>query len=181
MRVQKASMSPAARFRTSVERRELLRKHADYTGMNGPSYRFRLERVRALRERHEDEAKVQLATAMIRRQQCEDAASEAADRVATARQAQLQTGPASAGDLLARQAYLERVETVQQTSLDDLRRHDEDVAGRRADLNRAAQARQALERLKAKGLAEHQKEAARLESAALDEIAINGFRRRAAA
>jgi flagellar biosynthesis chaperone FliJ len=47
-------------------------------------------------------------------------------------------------------------------------------------LGRAAQDRQALERLKEKGLAAHQRHHARVESFVLDEIAINGFRRKAA-
>jgi flagellar protein FliJ len=159
---------------------KIARRRPTNQAMNGPSYRFRLERVRALRERHEDEAKAQLGAAMMRRQQCEERVTEAADRIQDARELQLQTGTTAGTDFLARQAYLERVETAHRSTLDDLRRHEEDVAGRRTALQRAAQDRQALERLKAKGLAEHQKEAARQEGVMLDEIAINGFRRRAA-
>jgi flagellar protein FliJ len=149
--------------------------------MGSSPYRFRLERVRALRERREDEAKMELATAMQQQSRCEQELDEAARRIETARRAQQQTGPSSAADLLARQAYLERVEDAHRSNLEDLRRHDETVAGRREALTEAAQARQALERLKAKRTAEHQREQERVANAALDEIATNGHRRRAAA
>jgi flagellar protein FliJ len=150
-------------------------------GMTGPSFRFRLERVRALRETREDEAKVELAGAMARRLECEIQLQHAAERIAGARRAQLSAGPSSATDLLARQAYLERVENAHRSTLNDLQRHDEDVAGRRTMLTEAARDRQALERLKAHRLADHQREAARLECVVLDEIATNSFHRRAAA
>ena len=141
---------------------------------------FRLERVRALRERHEDEAKAQLAGAMAQRADAQDAAHEAAARVEKAR-AQFGDAPAGAVDLLSRQAYLERVERAHRTMLGELQRHDANVAGRRDALTEAAQARQALERLKEHRLADFQREAARKDAVTLDEIAINGFRRRAAA
>ena len=50
-----------------------------------------------------------------------------------------------------------------------------------AALTEAARDRQALERLKAHRLADHEREAARLLDAQLDEIATNGFFRKAAA
>ena len=149
--------------------------------MTGTAFKFRLERVRALRESREDEAKAELAGAMTRRARCEQELTAAVERIHDARHAQLVTGPSNATDLLARQAYLERVESAHRSTLNDLHRHDEDVAGRRTALTEAARDRQALERLKAHRLADHQREAARLESVALDEIAINGYRRRAAA
>jgi flagellar FliJ protein len=148
--------------------------------MIGPSFRFRLERIRVLRERREDEAKLQLASAMARRQECEQEVTSAADRVAKARVAQLPAGPTTAADLVSRQAYLERVEGVHRTTLTDLQGHEQTVAGRRTELTEAARDRQALERLKAHRLADHQREAARLDAVALDEIAINGFIRRTA-
>ncbi len=121
-----------------------------------------------------------LAGAMMRRQQCESDLRQAADRIALARQGQLQGNSVSAADLVARQAYLERVERAHRSTLEELRRHEATVADRRDALQQAAQDRQALERLKAKGLAEHQRQAARVEGLVLDEIAINGYRRRAA-
>ncbi len=148
--------------------------------MIGPSFRFRLERIRALRERREDEAKLQLGGAMARRQACEQQVSAAAERVTNARRSQFLTGLCSATDLVARQAYLERVENAHRSTLNDLERFERDVVGRRTELVEAARDRQALEHLKARRLADHLRETARLDAVALDEIAINGFRRRTA-
>ena len=149
--------------------------------MIGPSFRFRLERVRALRERREDEAKLQLAGAMASRNECQQALSTAADQVQSARDAQLPKGPSSAEDLVSRQAYLERVESLHRATKNQLQHHERNVAGHRDALTEAARDRQALERLKANRLADHTREVARQDAAALDEIAINGFRRRAVA
>lgn len=150
--------------------------------MTGPSFRFRLERVRALRERHEDTAKEQLAGAMVRHRRCEEEVQAAASRIANARAAQIDASSvaSSATDLLARQAYLERAERAHHATRQDLQRHELELAQRREALTEAARERQALERLKEHRRADHQREAARLEGLALDEIAINGFRRRAA-
>jgi flagellar protein FliJ len=148
--------------------------------MGGSSYRFRLERVRALRERREDEAKLELAAAMRQQQAAEQELTAARHQIVSARQAQQLTGTSNAADLIARQAYLERVESAHRSGLEDLRKHNEAVDGRRVALTEAAQERQALERLKAKGLAAHQREEERVANVALDEIATNGYRRRAA-
>jgi flagellar FliJ protein len=150
--------------------------------MAGPSFRFRLERVRALRERAEDEAKEAFAGAMMDRVRSEQEMEDAAQRVAQAREAQLDATatPMSAVDLMARQAYLERSERAHQASRDDLNRRDQAVEERREELTEAARDRQALERLKENRRIEFVREQARIEAADLDEIALNGFRRRAA-
>ncbi|HWD76863.1 MAG TPA: flagellar export protein FliJ [Solirubrobacteraceae bacterium] len=150
--------------------------------MAGPSFKFRLERVRALRERHEDSAKQAFAGAMMHCVQGEHAVQEAADRVAQARQAQLQatTAPVSATELLARQAYLERSESAHRATQEDLHRREQTLVQRRRELTEAARDRQALERLKEQRRNDHDREQARVETMTLDEIALNGFRRRAA-
>jgi flagellar protein FliJ len=150
--------------------------------MAGPSFRFRLERVRALRERAEDEAKEAFAGAMMDRLRSEQEMQDAAQRVAGAREAQLNaaTAPISATELMARQAYLERSERAHQASRDDLHRRDLTLDERRDELTEAARDRQALERLKENRRIEFVAEQARIEAADLDEIALNGFRRRAA-
>jgi flagellar protein FliJ len=150
--------------------------------MNGQSFRFRLERVRALRERREDAAKQELAGAMQRHRRCEDEVDAAAARLAGARAAQVDATrvTSSATDMLARQAYLERAERAHQTTRQDLQRHELELAQRREALVHAARDRQALERLKEHRRADHEREVARREGQVLDEIAINGFRRRAA-
>jgi flagellar FliJ protein len=150
--------------------------------MAGPSFRFRLERVRALRERAEDEAKEAFAGAMMDRVRSEQEMENAAQRVAQARDAQIDATavPMSATDLMARQAYLERSERAHQASQDDLHRRDQVLEERREELTEAARDRQALERLKENRRIEFVREQARIEAADLDEIALNGFRRRAA-
>lgn len=150
--------------------------------MAGPSFRFRLERVRALRERAEDEAREAFAGAMLDRLRSEQEMEDAAKRVADARAAQLDaaSAPVSATELMARQAYLERSERAHQASQDDLSRRDEALEQRREELTEAARERQALERLKENRRIEFVAEQARIEAANLDEIALNSFRRRAA-
>jgi len=150
--------------------------------MNGQSFRFRLERVRALRERREDAAKQELAGAMLRHRRCEDEVEAAAARLAGARAAQVDATrvTSSATDMLARQAYLERAERAHQATRQDLQRQELELAQRREALVHAARDRQTLERLKEHRRADHEREVARREGLILDEIAINGFRRRAA-
>jgi flagellar protein FliJ len=150
--------------------------------MNGSSFRFRLERVRALRERREDAAKQELAGAMMRHRRSEDEVNAAAARLAGARAAQVDTTRtvSSATEMLARQAYLERAERAHQATRVDLQRHEVELTQRRETLTQAARDRQALERLKERRRADHEREAARREGLVLDEIAINGFRRKAA-
>ena len=150
--------------------------------MAGPSFRFRLERVRVLRERAEDEAKEAFAGAMMDRLRSEQEMEDAAQRVAQAREAQLgaAAAPISATELMARQAYLERSERAHQASQDDLSRRDQTLEERRDELTEAARDRQALERLKENRRVEFVREQERIEAANLDEIALNGFRRRAA-
>lgn len=150
--------------------------------MAGPSFKFRLERVRALRERHEDAAKQAFAGAMMECAEGERAVQAAAQRVAQAREAQLNAtgGPTSAGDLMARQMYLERSEHAHRATQEDLQRREQALVQRRRELADAARDRQALERLKEQRRSDHEREQARKEAITLDEIAINGFRRRAA-
>jgi flagellar export protein FliJ len=148
--------------------------------MSGSSYRFRLERVRALRERREDQAKVELASALLLRHERVAEVDAAATRIEDARRLQVNFTAGSALDLQARQAYLERVESSHRDRLKSLRDQNIEVSGRRQQLVEAAQARQALERLKEKGLAAHQREQDRVERIVLDEIAGNGYWRRAA-
>ena len=151
--------------------------------MTGPSFRFRLERVRALRERTEDQAKQAFAGAMQDRVRSEREVSAAAERIAKAREAQLSltSAPTSATELLARQAYLERSELAHRASQEDLGRRDQALEQRREQLTHAARDRQTLERLKDRRRDEHQQEQLRIEAVSLDEIALNGFRRRTAA
>ena len=89
-------------------------------------------------------------------------------------------GPLDVTQLIARQAYLERSERAQVASQELLERSEAKVARRREVLTEAARDRQALEKLKEHRRSDHERELARQETIALDEIALNGFRRRAA-
>jgi flagellar FliJ protein len=150
--------------------------------MNGSSFRFRLERVRALRERYEDAAKEELAGAMLRHRRSEEEVQAAAARIARARAAQVDATrlPSSATDLMAHQAYLERAERAHQATRQNLQRKELELVQRREALTQAARERQALERLKENRRIEHEREVARQEGLMLDEIALNGYRRNAA-
>lgn len=150
--------------------------------MSAPSFRFRLERVRALRERSEDAAKEAVAGALAARLHSERELEDAMGRIVRARSAQLNATATATNalDLLAHQVYLERTEKAHDARQEDLRRRDLVLAQRRQELTAAARERQALERLKEHRRSDHVRELARLESIALDEIAINSFRRRPA-
>lgn len=145
--------------------------------MSGPSYRFRLERVRALRERHEEQVKQTFAVALQARQRSLDEVARIESRIEAARGAQL---TAAADDLRAHQSYLERLEHALELELQDLARREAELSVRRTELTKASQDLEALERLKEKGLDDHNREAARVEQNMLDEIAGNGYWRRAA-
>ncbi|HET9124698.1 MAG TPA: flagellar export protein FliJ [Solirubrobacteraceae bacterium] len=151
--------------------------------MSGPSFRFSLERVRALRERAEDTAREALAGAIQDHARTQVAMEQAAQAVLEARDAQLQvtSAPVVGAELLARQAYLERSERDHRASLDAVSRSEIRVAQHRHTLTEAARNRQALERLKEHRRSDFEREQARLESIVLDEVALNNFRRRDAA
>jgi flagellar FliJ protein len=143
-------------------------------------FKFRLERVRALRESVEDQAKEELAASLSVRMKGEamlEAASQShAEAQATRRGA---TGVAASGDqLVAAQAYLERTEQQRLAAELELGRREAEVDARRTALQSAARERQVLERLKDRRKADHIRELDRREGVLLDEMAIVGHRRR---
>lgn len=145
--------------------------------MNGPSYRFRLERVRALRERREEQVKQEFGVALQARERRQDEVDRARARITSARTAQLS---ASGDALRSHQSYVERLEHLLQLEIEDLARCEVELSERRVALTKASQDLEALERLKEKGRDVHNREAARVEQNMLDEIAGNGYWRRAA-
>jgi flagellar FliJ protein len=150
--------------------------------VSSPHFSFRLERVRALRERAEDHAKEEYAASLAHRTEGESllrAASETRDRARTEART---VGPAGSGmDLLASQAWLERLELARQAAELELDRRDAEVEARHVALVNAARERHALERLSDKRRAEHALEANRREAYELDELAAAGHRRKALA
>ncbi len=150
----------------------------------GSSFRFRLERVRALRERREDLAREELAKAISRRtgsQQRLDAVdAHLQQALAEQRHATSAAVTVDAAELRNRQAFVERIEAQRVSDAHQLRQHEVDVAERDSELGDAAREHRMLERLKERQHAEHDREAGRREGIALDEIAIDRFRRSAA-
>jgi flagellar FliJ protein len=140
-------------------------------------FKFRLERVRALRERAEERASQELATSVAHHQRGEEELRAAAERVAQARDGRRATAQASGADLLAMQAYIERTQHAQHAAALDLGRREAEVDARRHALIHAAREHRALTRLEQRGREEHAVNVARLEGAVMDELALNVHRR----
>jgi flagellar protein FliJ len=142
-------------------------------------FTFRLERVRSLRERAEDQAREELARGLAHRHAGAEQL-QAADRAACAAH-DLTRGTlrahATGADLLAVQAFVERTQRSRQAAALDLDRRDAEVEARRATLLAAAREREVLERLQRQARARHDAENARLAQGALDEIALSVHRR----
>lgn len=149
--------------------------------MTGPSFRFRLERVRAVRERKEKLAQRELADALLRRSStvAELRTADAHLEHARAEQRTVATEAkaVSATDLLARQAFLERVEAQRRLRARELEQREAEVAERDAELATAASEHEMLNRLRERHRGEHDREQARRERNTLDEIAVTRFRR----
>jgi flagellar export protein FliJ len=146
-----------------------------------PSFAFSLERVREVRVHQEDLAREAFAASLTLRARGVALLADAQARAAAARQQAVTENAARTGaDLIATQAWLERVQRTQEQAQIDLGQHEAAVAARRADLTSAGQRRQALERLKERQRAAHRTKSARREAGVLDEIAINNHVRRVA-
>jgi flagellar FliJ protein len=144
-------------------------------------FKFRLERVRVLRERAEQRASEELAVSLAHQRHGEEQLRAAAQRVDEARQGRRATAHASGADLLRMQAYIERSERAQQAAALDLDRREAEVGARRAALVHAAREHRALTRLEQRRREEHALQNARIERAAMDELALTVHRRSAAA
>jgi flagellar protein FliJ len=151
----------------------------DNRTVTGLSFRFRLERVRALRERKEKLAQRELANAITRRSSSvADLRSADADvEHAREQQRSVATGAVSAADLQARQAFLERTEVQRVQRAHELELSEAEVARRDAELATAATEHKMLQRLSERRRSEHLQELARREHSALDEIAVARFQR----
>jgi flagellar FliJ protein len=152
--------------------------------VESPSFTFRLERVRSLRERAEEAAREELARELSHRVRGEALLRQATSAVSaardTGRDTVLKTG-ASGADLLAAQAWMERVERRRIDAVADLDQRDAEVARSRAALVEAARDREAIERLKRKRRADHDAEVLRRAQIVLDEVALTVHRRGSAA
>ena len=148
-----------------------------------PSFVFRLERVRSLRERAEERAREDLAHELRLRLRGESMLREAAEAASAATQTGRDAVMArSTGmDLIAAQAYIERAERTKREAALDLDRQEAEVAARREALQAAARDRQVMDKLKARQRADHDATWARKAQGALDEVALSVHRRGVAA
>lgn len=148
--------------------------------MTGPSFAFSLERVREVRAHEEDVAREAFAASLSVRARGVAMLADAQQRAAAAReQAVAEKSPRSGAELIAAQAWLERVQRSEEQAALELDRRDAELAQRRAALTTAGQRRQALERLKDRQREAHRVQSARREAGILDEIALTGHVRRA--
>ena len=148
--------------------------------METPSFTFRLERVRSLRERAEERAREERARELQLRLRGEALLREATHNVSAARdtgRGEVLRPGASGADLLAAQAFMERAERDRREAAHDLDRQDAQVEARRQALTEAARDRETIDKLKERQRADHQREAARREQIALDEVALAVHRR----
>ena len=134
-------------------------------------FTFKLERVRALRERKEELAKEELAASLAIRLRGE------AMLQARGLQRSAASAAMTAAELQAAQAYIERAERERESVSLQLDRQDAEVDARRMALQNAAREREVLERLKDRRRDEHNREADRRAGAVLDEMAITMHRR----
>jgi flagellar protein FliJ len=148
-----------------------------------PSFTFRLERVRSLRERAEERAREDLAHELRLRLRGEAMLLEATQAASAATQTgrAAVTSRTSGIDLIATQAYIERAETRRREAALDLDRQDAEVEARRVALQTAARERQVMDKLKERRHAEHKAAWALKAQSALDEVALAVHRRGAAA
>ncbi len=169
--------------RTGVQAAQPAAGASDHRAVTVPPFQFRLERVRSLRERAEEQAKEQLAAGLAHRLRGEallhQATSVVRDAHATARDTAL--AGATAADLRAAQVWMERAERERQAAALDLDRRDAEVDARRVVLARAARDHEVIARLEVRRRTEHAREHARREQADLDEVALSQFRRAGAA
>ncbi|MBE2316927.1 flagellar export protein FliJ [Solirubrobacter sp. CPCC 204708] len=149
--------------------------------METPSFTFRLERVRTLRERAEEEAREALTQEIRHRDEGQTLLDEARADVRAAcemnRNAMASGGLTSAVNLRAIQNYVERTEQLQSHAAIELSRREAEVEAKRDHLAAAARDRQAIEKLKERQQAEHNAEwAVRIQNT-LDELALAVHRR----
>jgi flagellar FliJ protein len=145
-----------------------------------PSFTFRLEGVRTVRERAEKRAREELSNELRVRAAGETLLQQATDAAIAARdhsRGTVRTQRLSSSDFLSAQAFVERTERLRIDASLELARRDAEVAVRRELLTAAARDRQAIDKLKERQKAEHDAEWARKSQNTLDELALAVHRR----
>lgn len=152
--------------------------------MRDQAFRFRLERVRWLRQQTERSVQEDLAASLGRESDGERSLREIDATISSAQESErTATGAGASGqlrsgeELLAVDAYLERLAGSRAAAAHELDRRRTQVEDDRRRLIAAARERQALDRLRGRRLSEHQREQARREGAELDELALAAHRR----
>jgi flagellar FliJ protein len=146
-----------------------------------PSFAFSLERVREVRAHEEDVAREAFAASLSLRARGAALLADAQARAAAAREdAIADTAPRTGADLIATQAWLERMQRTQEQAALELDRREAELEARRAALASAGQRRQVLDKLKERKAEAHRLETARRDASILDEVALAGHVRRAA-
>lgn len=133
-----------------------------------------------MRERKEKLAQRELANAISRHSSSVTELRTADARLEHAREQQrsvVEETAVSATDMLARQTFLERVEAQRRLRARELEQRETELAQRDAELATAASEHEMLIRLRERHRGEHEREAARVEQGALDEIAVTRFGR----
>jgi flagellar protein FliJ len=158
-------------------------RSTDNPAVTGHAFRFRLERVRAVRERGEKLAQQELAEAISRRASTElelRSAEASIEQAHAGQRGASGVSAISATELQAHQSFLERIEAQRNGHVRELAQREADVADRDAKLTVAASEHEMLNRLKERRRGEHVRDLARREQGALDEIASSRFGRGAA-
>jgi flagellar export protein FliJ len=149
--------------------------------VNGSVFRFRLERVRALRERKEQQAQQELAQAIASRTNTAAELRAAEDHLEQAhsehRTLAGEPRTLDARELVGRQAFLERIEAQRGAHTQELEQREAVVAERDAKLTAAASEHEMLKRLSERRRGEHERAAAGREQGALDEMTAARFGR----
>ena len=151
--------------------------------MEIPSFTFRLERVKSLRERAEARAQEELARELSLRLRGEAMLREATYAASAATEVGRETvqSRSTGMDLIAAQAYIERAERDRREAALDLDRQEAEVAARRTALQAASRDRKVMDKLEERQRADHNAHWARVAQGNLDEIALAVHRRGAAA
>jgi flagellar protein FliJ len=146
-------------------------------------FRFGLERVREIRAHDEDQAKERFAASLNARTRGEAVLRAAEDRLAEARTGVVAPaiGPLSGATLVARQAWVERMEHATADAKLRMANYEAELAHRRTELAHASRQREVLDKLEERQREEHRLEAERQENEQLDEMALQMHARRQAA
>ena len=136
-------------------------------------FKFRLARVRDLRAKAEEEARLRLAGAVgeVRDAEAELRAAEGRASAAREQQAAARLAPLTGTDLLTLQAWQHRTDLAKVDAGAELRRREHVATRRRAEAVDASRDRQVLDRLHDRRRADHAVAAERVRAAGLDELA----------